>query len=211
VTYSDYARSGFFQLLWVSGITLVVLVVFSRISRFADRKSRLAFMVLAECAIALTLLIDVVAFGRLSLYEDAYGFTMLRLYSHVFAAWTALVFVLLAADFFGLWPSHRWFVGATLTTALAVLMGLNVISPEAVIVSLNTSHAQTAHKIDSDYLSHLSSDATPALLASRPSIDPALQRQIEQVACAGTRTYSPPIAAFNWSDASAAQARRSGC
>jgi hypothetical protein len=211
VTYSDYARSGFFQLLWVSGITLVVLVVFSRISRFADRKSRLAFMVLAECAIALTLLIDVVAFGRLSLYEDAYGFTMLRLYSHVFAAWTAVVFVLLAADFFGLWPSHRWLVGATLTTALAVLMGLNVISPEAVIVSLNTSHAQTAHKIDSDYLSQLSSDATPALLASRSSIDPALQRQIEQVACAGTRTYSPPPAAFNWSDASAAEARRSGC
>jgi hypothetical protein len=136
---------------------------------------------------------------------------MLRLYSHVFAAWTAVVFMLLAADFLGLWHRRRWFVGATLTTALAVLMGLNVISPEAVIVSLNTSHAQTAHKIDSDYLSQLSSDATPALLASRPSIDPALQRQIEQVACAGTRTYSAPPAAFNWSDASAAEARRTGC
>ena len=211
VTYSDYARSGFFQLLWVSGITLVLLVVFSRISRFADHKSRLAFMVLAECAIALTLMIDVVAFRRLSLYEDAYGFTMLRLYSHVFAAWTAVVFVLLAADFLGLWQRRRWFVGATITTALVVLLGLNFINPEALVVSLNTNHAQTAHKIDSDYLSQLSSDATPALLASRPSIDTSLQRQIEQVACAGTRTYSPPLAAFNWSDASAAAARRSGC
>ena len=211
VTYADYARSGFFQLLWVSGITLVVLIVFSRISRFSDHKSRLAFMVLAECAIALTLMIDIVAFRRLSLYEDAYGFTMLRLYSHVFAVLIAVVFVLLAVDFLGLWPRRRWFIGATISTALAVLFGMNLINPEAVVVSLNTSHAQTAHKIDADYLSQLSSDATPALLASRTSIEPALRGQVTKVACAGTRTYSPPIAAFNWSDASAAEARRTGC
>lgn len=211
VTYSDYARSGFFQLLWVSGITLGMLFLFSRISRLSDRQSRLAFIVLAQCAIALTLLIDVVAFNRLSLYEEAYGFTMLRLYSHVFAVWVAGVFMLLAADFFGVWSRRRWFIGATLATAVAVLLGLNFINPEAVVVSLNASHARTAHKIDTDYLSQLSSDATPALLASRASIDPALRGQIDRVACAGTPTYSPALAAFNWSDAQAAAARRIGC
>ena len=210
-TYSDYARSGFFQLLWVSGITLVVLFLFSRISRFSDPRSALAFMVLAQCAIALTLLIDVVAFGRLSLYEQAYGFTMLRLYSHVFAVWVAVVFLLLAADFLGVWSRRRWFIGATLATAATVLLGLNLVNPEALVVSLNTSHAQTAHKIDGDYLSQLSSDATPALLASRSSIDPALRAQVDQVVCSGARTYSPPLAAFNWSDAQAAKARRNGC
>jgi hypothetical protein len=211
VTYSDYARSGFFQLLWVSGITLVVLFLFSRISRFSNRRSALAFMVLAQCAIALTLLIDVVAFHRLSLYEDAYGFTMLRLYSHVFAAWVAVVFLLLAADFLGRWSRRRWFIGATMATAAAVLLGLNFINPEALVVSLNTSHARSTHKIDGDYLSQLSSDATPALLASRSSLDPILRGQVDQVACVGMRTYSPPLAAFNWSDAHAAEARRSGC
>jgi hypothetical protein len=168
-------------------------------------------MVLAQCAIALTLLIDVVAFNRLSLYEEAYGFTMLRLYSHVFAVWVAVVFLLLAADFLGAWSRRRWFVGATLATASAVLLGLNFVNPEAFVVSFNTSHARNAHKIDGDYLSQLSSDATPALLASRSSIDPALGRQVDKVACAGVRTYSPPLAAFNWSASQAAQARRSGC
>ena len=211
VTYSDYARSGFFQLLWVSGITLAVLFLFSRISKFSDRRGALAFMVLAQCAIALTLMIDVVAFRRLSLYEEAYGFTMLRLYSHVFAVWVAVVFLLLAVDFLGVWSRRRWFVGAMLTTATAVLLGLNFVNPEALIVSLNTSHAQTAHKIDGEYLSQLSSDATPALLASRSSVDTTLRGQIDRVACAGTRTYSPPVAAFNWSDAQAAAARRTGC
>src|SRR5438309_3731298 len=55
ITYSDYARSGFFQLLWVAGITLVVLVLFSRVTGFAHRKGKLTFLALAEAAIALTL------------------------------------------------------------------------------------------------------------------------------------------------------------
>jgi len=211
VTYSDYARSGFFQLLWVSGITLAVLFLFSRISRLSDRRSEVAFMVLAQCAIALTLLIVVVAFRRLSLYEEAYGFTMLRLYSHIFASWIAAVFLLLAVDFLLVWKSRRWFVGAMIATGTAVLLVLNFINPEAVVVSLNTSHAQTTHKIDSEYLAQLSSDATPALLASRSALDPALRGQINQAACAGARSYSPAPAAFNWSDAQAADARRSAC
>ena len=211
VTYSDYARSGFFQLLWVSGITLAVLFLFSRISRFSNRRNALAFMVLTECAIALTLMVDVVAFRRLSLYEEAYGFTMLRLYSHVFAVWVAVVFLLLASDFIGLWSRRRWFMGAVLASALTVLLGLNFVNPEAVVVGLNTNHAQTAHKIDGEYLGQLSSDATPALLASRASLDPVLRSQVEKVACTGERAYSAPPAAFNWSDAQAAAARGAGC
>jgi hypothetical protein len=211
VTYSDYARSGFFQLLWVSGITLAVLILFSRISAFKERRSQLAFLVLAEFAVALTLMIDVVAFRRLSLYEEAYGFTMLRLYSHVFAVWVGVVFLLLAADFMGLWRSRRWFMGAAATTGLVVLLGLNLGNPEAIVVAFNTNHAQATHKIDSEYLSELSSDATPALLESRAQLEPALRDQVTATACAGARTYSPAPAAYNWADAGAAEARRSSC
>ena len=211
VTYSDYARSGFFQLLWVSGITLAVLVLFSRITAFKEHRSRLAFLVLSEFAIALTLMIDVVAFRRLSLYEEAYGFTMLRLYSHVFAAWVGIVFLLLAADFMGVWRSRRWFIGAAATSACVVLVALNIANPEAIVVAFNTDHAQATHKIDGEYLSELSSDATPALLQSRAALDPALQQQVTDAACIGPRKYLPAIGAYNWADAAAADARRSSC
>jgi hypothetical protein len=156
-------------------------------------------------------MIDVVAFRRLSLYEEAYGFTMLRLYSHVFAIWLALVFVLLAADFAGLWRSRRWFIGAMASSALAVLLALNVANPEAMVVAFNTTHAQIAHKIDSQYLADLSSDATPALLSSRTMLDPALRDQVTKVACAGPRTYDASWAAFNLADLQAVAARRDGC
>jgi hypothetical protein len=211
VTYSDYARSGFFQLLWVAGITLVVLILFSRITGFAERTGKVIFLALAELAIALTLLIVLVAWMRLSLYEGAYGFTMLRLYSHIFAGWVAVVFVLLAVDLAGLFRRRRWFVGVTTLTALGLLLALNLANPEAVVVALNVERAAATHKIDAQYFGELSSDATPSLLASRSQIDASLWPYVATVACAGPRQYSPSPAAFNWADADAAQARSKGC
>jgi len=211
VTYADYARSGFFQLLWVAGITSVVMVLFTRITGLSNKRARLSFVVLSEVGISLTLLIVFVAFRRLSLYEEAFGFTMLRLYSHIFAVWIALVFVLLAADIAGVHRSRRWFVGAALASAAMVILALNLINPEALIVNLNVNHAVTSHKIDAQYLGQLSSDATPAMIASRSQLDADLSGQIARYACAGSKSYSPVPAAFNWADADAAAARRQAC
>ncbi len=205
VTYSDYARNGFFQLLWVAGITLVVLVALSRISRVSAR----GFQLLALAAIALTLLIVFVAFRRLSLYEEAYGFTMLRLYSHIFAAWVAVVFLLLAAELLGTARNRRWFAGAVAASALAVVMALNVANPEALVVSLNVDHARSTHKIDSAYLAGLSSDATPAMVSAL--MDPAVRAQVRRAACAGPKSYAPEPVAFNLADLQAAAARRAHC
>lgn len=211
ITYSDYARNGFFQLLWVAGITLVVLVAFTRMTRFFDRTSRMSFLALAQIAIALTLLIVAVAFMRLSLYESAYGFTMLRLYSHLFAGWIAVVYLLLAADLAGVFRQRRWFVGASGATALALLMALNFANPETLVVGLNTDRAASTHKVDADYLRELSSDATPALLDARSRLDPALRPSLTRAVCGGSQRYAPGWAAYNWADAQAADARRHGC
>jgi hypothetical protein len=211
ITYADYARSGFFQLLWVAGITLVVLVLFSRVTGFAHRAGRRTFLALAEGAIALTLLIVLVASQRLSLYENAYGFTMLRLYSHVFAGLIAVVFLLLAADLAGLFPRRRWFAGVSAICALVLLVGLNVANPEALVVGLNVDRANQTHKIDAQYFRELSSDAAPALLSAKSRIDPAVWQDVMAVVCSGPRTYSPYPAAFNWADADAASARHEAC
>jgi hypothetical protein len=211
VTYADYARSGFFQLLWVAGITAVILILFSRITGLTEPTTRRAFEVLSQIAIALTLLIVVVAFQRLSLYEDAYGFTMLRLYSHIFAMWIAAVFLLLAADMAGLFRRRRWFVGAASISAMAVLMSLNLLNPEAIVVALNVDHAQSTHRIDAQYFAELSSDATPALLAGRAQLEASAAGDVSRVACAGPHSYAASPAAFNLSDAAAASDRRKDC
>jgi len=204
VTYADYARSGFFELLWVAGITVVVLILFSRITSLTERATKKAFQLLALLAIALTLLIVLVAFQRLRLYEEAYGFTMLRLYSHIFAVWVALVFLLLAADFAGLFQGRRWLVGAVSVSAMTVLLALNVVNPEAIVVSLNIDRAHATQQIDAQYLATLSNDATPALLASASP-------DVRRIACEGPQSYSVTPAAYNWSNAAAASSRRARC
>jgi Domain of unknown function (DUF4173) len=211
VTYADYARSGFFQLLWVAGITLVVLVLFSRITALNQPSSKRAFVVLAEVAIALTLLIVAVASMRLSLYEDAYGFTMLRLYSHLFAGLIAVIFLLLAADLGGVFRSRRWFVGATAITALTLLLALNFANPEALVAGFNVDRAASTGELDPQYLTELSGDAVPTLLASRAQLQPAQFSQIKAAVCSGPQTYTPAPAAFNVAEADATSARRGRC
>lgn len=210
-TYADYARSGFFQLLWVAGITLVVLVLFSRIIERAERRGSLAFRTLMGVAIVLTLLIVYVSFQRLSLYEEAYGFTMLRLYSHIFAVWIGLIFLLLAADLLGLASSRRWLLGATSLAGLAVLLTLNVVSPEALVVKLNTDRAVSMHKLDVAYLLTLSSDSVPVLAGSSANLPTDLRPEAIDQVCRGGHDYRPAWAAYNLSDSLAAAARRQAC
>jgi hypothetical protein len=87
---------------------------------------------------------------------------------------------------------------------MAVLLALNVLNPEAIVVSLNIDRAQATHTIDTQYLATLSSDATPALLDSQSP-------DITRIGCAGPHTNSAGPAAFNWSDVTAAMSRRARC
>jgi len=193
--YAEYARSGFFELLWASGITLLVLALFSRITAFHRRRARRAFIALAELGIVLTLLVVVVAFRRLSLYEAAYGFTMLRLYSQAFAVLIGIDFLFLAAEVAGAGRGRRWFAGAAAVAALVCLAGLNLANPEALVVNWNLDRAATSGKLDVDYLAGLSADSRPDLLAGRGRVAPGLQAQITQAACG-----QPPGAPRGWQD-----------
>ena len=82
----------------MAALTLVVLLGLRALADLDDQPGRWRFLVLATTAVALTLVIVAVALSRLSLYERAFGLTMLRLYSQVFALWIGTVFVMLAVD-----------------------------------------------------------------------------------------------------------------
>jgi hypothetical protein len=141
LSYSDYARSGFFQLLWVAGLSWIVIVVVRSAVPVKPGTQRRALIASIEVAIGLVLLIVYVAHSRLQLYEVAYGFTLLRLYSHVFAGLAAAAFVLLGVSVAGLGSSRNWLFGAVGAVTLATLVGLNAASPEGVVVRLNIQRA----------------------------------------------------------------------
>ena len=91
VTYSAYASRGFFEL--VGAATLVGVLLFA-LGMFAVRGR--AFLVAALSLLALTSVVLASAALRMSLYQQAYGWSELRLYANALIALLAIALVLLA-------------------------------------------------------------------------------------------------------------------
>ena len=160
-TYAEYARRGFFELLVVSVLTLGLILGLRELTRRETvRQSRL-FNGLSSLMVSLVLVILASAFQRLRLYEAAYGYTQLRLYSHVFMVWLALVFVWFLVT---LWRRPDLFAVGAFVAAIGFLVTLNVINPDAFIVRQNLARYQATGKLDAYYLTTLSEDAVPALV-----------------------------------------------
>jgi two-component system sensor histidine kinase BaeS len=161
LTYAEYARAGYFQLLAVAVLTGAVLAVLGAVARRTPR-----FTVLVELVLALTAVILVVAIRKLGLYEEAYGWTMLRLFSKAFAIWLGLALVLTAVRIAGVGQDRDWLVPAALGAGLAIVVGLNVMNPEAAVARHNLTMDR---EIDPAYLAGLSDDAVP-VLAEHPEL-----------------------------------------
>lgn len=211
LTYAEYARSGFFQLLWAAGITLALLLA---LRTFVDRSrpiGRRAFVVAAELAILLTLLIVAVAFQRLSLYVSVYGLSMLRLYCLVFAGWIALVYGALSLALTRLGERRQWFPAAMVVTGIAGLLALNVANPEALVVRYNVAATEQTQRLDPDYLVTLSGDAMPALADALPSLDVGARQIVRAHLCGSPPSTAPDWTGFNWSSVAADEARVRAC
>ncbi len=94
MTYADYARRGFFELLAVACLTLALLWGLALLVRREQRWQRRAFNSASAAMVVLVLGLLASAFQRMLLYEWAYGYTRLRLYTHSFMIWLALVLLL---------------------------------------------------------------------------------------------------------------------
>lgn len=211
LTYAEYAREGFFQLLAVAAITLVALVGLRAVTDLSDPAHRVRFTVLGEIAIGLTLVILVVALRRLGLYTEAYGLTMLRLFAFVVAAWVGVVLVLAGLSLGGVGADRAWFVGGALVAGLVLLLGLNVANPEAVVVRHNVDRAARAQEVDPLYLGELSDDAVPALVRALPRLAEPERSAVLAAACAGGHSPFHGWAAANTSRRRATDARRRVC
>src|SRR5262245_16371771 len=160
LTYAQYARSGFFQLLACAAITLVVLLA---VRACAD-PDRLAIAALSWLTVALTVLVVVVAIRRLQLYEAAFGLTLLRLACLAAAAWIGVVFLLLGASIprRGL-PRRRF--AALVTVSGLVLIGIwGIANPASIVARTNLN--RSGHTFDLSQVPVLGSDAVPTMLAN---------------------------------------------
>ena len=165
LTYAQYARRGFFELVAVSVLTLGLVLWIDWVTvRHSPRQHRL-FRVLAVIMVALVGVMLLSASQRMSLYEQSYGYTHLRVYTHLFMGWLAVLFVFFLLALFRV--RDRIFSLGTLVVIIGYLVTLNLLNTEQLIAGANVDRylADTAKtEIDTCYLMTMSTDALPAML-----------------------------------------------
>ncbi len=161
-TYAEYARKGFFELIAVAAISLLLVGVVKRLTRFRTQSQLTAFKWLSSILVAEVLIIMFSAHMRLNLYEGAYGFTTLRLYSHLFIIWLAYAFAQLMYNTIRNRPSKNYAL-QLFVSGLVFFAVINLINPDNFIARRNIERFNSTGKIDVYHLSNLSQDAVPAI------------------------------------------------
>ncbi|WFF08731.1 DUF4173 domain-containing protein [Micromonospora sp. WMMD1076] len=161
LSYAEYARSGFWQLLFVTLLTVAVLAGVSRWARRERPVERILLRVLLGLISALSVVIVASALSRMWTYQRVYSFTGERIFVMAFEMLLGTVFLMIIAA--GVKWRGRWIPGTTLALAVAMLLGLAVLNPEDYVARRNTLRYEQTGKIDAWYLRALSADATPAL------------------------------------------------
>jgi hypothetical protein len=176
LSYADYARRGFFELMWVAGLLLPVLLGAQALIPASDVRTLRFFRRLALPLVVLLGAIMVSAFARMQLYVHYYGISTDRLYATAFMIWLVIVFVWLALTVLRSHP--RTFATGLVVSGLAVLLTLNILNPDALVARANLARGDMertgAAGTDLQYLASLGGDATPMVVSALTAPDAAV-------------------------------------
>ncbi|WP_399015034.1 DUF4153 domain-containing protein [Streptomyces sp. FIT100] len=176
LSYAEYARQGFWQLLWATLLTLIVIGLALRWAPRDGARDRSLVRAVLGTLCVLTLVVVASALRRMDLYVDAYGLTRLRISVAAMELWLGLVIVLIIAA--GLLGS-RWLPRAVAGSAAAAVLVFGLASPDALIAERNVQRYERTGKIDVDYLRDLSADAVPALDRLREPLRSCVLRTVQ--------------------------------
>lgn len=201
LTYADYARRGFFELVAATVFAVPLLLIADWAASDEDMRGRRALR--ATSTLLVLLLIGVLASAafRMRLYQNAYGLTEDRVYGSAFMVWLALVLAWLALTV--LRGERRRFAFGAIVAGLACIVALHVLNPQALIARTNIERAAAGAQVDARYLSSLSADAAPALIQRLPDLPVAERCRVATTLKKNWRGESPDWRTWNVSDARA--------
>ena len=162
LTYAEYARRGFFELVIASLLLLPVLAAINWAREHRAASTQL-FLSLAAVLIVLLFVIMTSAWQRLSMYREAFGLTELRFYAAVTLPWLGIALIWFVASVVR--DRIEQFLAGAVLLAVAMLFALYVVSPQDLIVRANAARIEQGKSFDAEYAASLNADAVPALVA----------------------------------------------
>lgn len=168
LTYAEYARNGFFQLVTASGLVLPVLLGVDFLARGGATPQIRTIRQLSGILLVLLTVVMASALERMRLYVSAFGLSTQRLYATAFMIFLIGVFAWFAWTV--LRGQRQRFVFGAFMQGLAVLAGLHLLNPDALIVKTNLNRPAAERPFDAKYALTLGGDAVPPLLAALPQL-----------------------------------------
>jgi hypothetical protein len=168
MSYAEYARRGFFELVAVAALSLPLLLA---ADHWIDHRDPARVRRVRQLSGAMLLFLDVMlasALFRMWLYTTQFGLTELRFYTTAFMGWLVVVFGWFVATVLR-GRRERFGTGALLAGWL-VLAALNLVNPDAVIAEVNLGRAARGRPLDVAYAATLSADALPAFHRELPRL-----------------------------------------
>lgn len=170
LSYADAVHRGFGELTVVVSLTALLVIFLDRNAARTGRESSIrivSWMLVGEC-----LLLLASAWQRLLSYEDAYGYTELRVHVHLYLLLMGVALLLLAREIATSIDALRW-IRRTLAVGLGILLFAAYWNEAGWIVARNVDRFQHGHTIDAAYLVAGGPDAIPSLEPRLARLDPA--------------------------------------
>ncbi|MDX2163495.1 MAG: DUF4173 domain-containing protein [bacterium] len=164
LTYAEYARRGFFELVAVSLLTLALVLWLDWVTVRGTPQQKWVFRGAATALVGLTGVILLSAANRMYLYEEAWGFTHLRVYVHIFIYWIGVLFGFFLLSLYRVRGEKRVFALGVLLTLIGYAGTLNLINVDLYIAERNIERYENGEVLDVGYLYTLSADAAPAMI-----------------------------------------------
>ncbi|GMQ57845.1 hypothetical protein AN1V17_22400 [Vallitalea sediminicola] len=166
-TYADYAREGFFQLVFLSVINIILIYIINKFYlgikintdisiRDNNYRKDIVVSYLLFTMVICTFVLIISSMYRLNLYEEAYGYTRLRLLVYMFIIFESVIMILVAIN---IWNKKLPITRVALIVALSSYLIINFINIDGIIAKENINRYVATGKIDLQYLIDLSTDA----------------------------------------------------
>ena len=168
IHYASYARQGFFQLMIVSVINLTLILVSKKYMVNTNSKQGKFLKIMSLVMVGLTFIIIMSSFLRMNLYEQQYGYTLLRLL--VYISLITEVILMVPTIIYIIKPKYNVMV-AYIVIILGVYVLINYINVDKMIVVRNVERYCDKEDIDLAYLMNNGTDNLEVLVDFYDEID----------------------------------------
>lgn len=157
--FSNYARSGFFQLVFLVLINLSIIASMNFKTLVNCNKTKNVLNILYSIITVLTINMGISAIYKMNLYIAAFGYTRLRILVQVFTVFLCIVLGILLVFIWG----NKYLFKPIVVLALSMYIALNYFNIDNYIAKKNMLIINLNNGIDDGYLSTLSLDAGEAV------------------------------------------------